>query len=89
MDNKIKNIEVDKFNIFNDIFNFVQKFAEKYKLYFNIDILIQSEDYMVKDLQVICNKILDYIYDVSFEPNDKEENKNEDLEKELEKEEIN
>ena len=39
-DNKKINIDVKKYDIFNDIFNFVKKFSKKYKLNFNFDLLL-------------------------------------------------
>ena len=65
-DNKKINIDVKKYDIFNDIFNFVKKFSKKYKLNFNFDLLLQLEENSLNDLRKICDNILEEIYDISF-----------------------
>ena len=73
MDNKINKVEIKHFNLFNDIFKFVKNYAEKYNFNFDFNLLIQSEEYIMKDLKLICDKILEDIFDYSFSEDEDEE----------------
>ena len=88
-DNKTGNKEVSKYDIFKDVFNFVKDFSKKYKLNFNFNLLLQSEENSLKDLRRICDSILEEIYDISFLSEENSDgNKNNEEFKEKNEEEI-
>ena len=76
-------------DIFKDVFNFVKDFSKKYKLNFNFNLLLQSEENSLKDLRRICDSILEEIYDISFLSEENSDgNKNNEEFKEKNEEEI-
>ena len=66
IENKIKPNSKNKYNIFHDIYQFILRFSKKYKLNFDINLIIQDENNTIENLESIFDKLLEDIYDISF-----------------------
>ena len=52
-----------KYSVIDDILLFISKFKKKYKIDLEPNIIIQEESDISKDIESICQKILDFFYD--------------------------
>ena len=83
-DNKINDEKVNKYDLFQYIYNFTVEFNKKYNINFDFKLLIQVENNLKDDSKKICDDILEEIFDISFNENDieeeEEDEKNENFE---------
>ena len=97
-----KEEKYEKYSIINDILNFIAKFNKKYHISLNANMIIQGEGETISDIDNVCKKVLELLFDVEDGKtglNEKEDILNEskgnnilDLEKEssdLEENELN
>ena len=66
LENKIRKVEKDKYNIFQDIYDFVLKYSKKYKLNFDLNLLVQDDNNSIETLKNICDQLLEDIFDINF-----------------------
>ena len=66
IENKIKPNTKNKYNIFHDIYKFILRFSKKYNLNFDINLITQDENNSIENLENICDKLLEDIYDILF-----------------------
>ena len=57
-ENKSITIEKNKYNIFKDIYNFVLNFSKKFKLNFDINLLVQDDNNSIEKIKSICDAII-------------------------------
>ena len=79
------NANIHPSNIFNDIYNFMEKFLKKYNFNINIKLLLQDEGDTKNDLVVLSKNILNLFYNVKEckkdEPNNIVNNENNNSDK--------
>ena len=71
-----KEEKYEKYSVINDILNFIMKYNKKYGSTFNANIIIQGEGETIADIDNLCKKVLELLYDVEGgknELNEKEE----------------